>query len=81
MTAIYELSNNGSEATSIALGNFLGIKHRTSLHSFFQKNKFIAKYVDIIIGTPLKPSKYILTDKGKEVVSLIYHFRNFYINF
>ena len=78
LTAIYEISKSGGEVTTPALMDYMRLGSNAIL-TFFKRNiDIIKQYVDIKAG---KPKKYILNDKGKEIVSLLYHFRDYYRSF
>ncbi|MBY8982711.1 MAG: hypothetical protein KGD57_07170 [Candidatus Lokiarchaeota archaeon] len=78
LMAIHKISESRLETTSNALKNYFKLT-RESIFYFFKNNNIIKQYVNIIIGTPPIPNKYILTNKGKKAVSLILHFRDYYI--
>jgi len=79
LTAIFEISNSGQEATTTSLMNYMGIKNNITILNFFKKNSnFINPYVDIIIGRAHNPTVFILKSKGKELINLIYYFRDYY---
>ncbi|MHA2007416.1 MAG: hypothetical protein ACXABO_06725 [Promethearchaeota archaeon] len=73
--AIDKLSKAGIYATSLALKDFLGLKSSKVVLSFFKGNKFIKLFVEIEKG---RPYRFSLNDRGKEVISLLSHFRDFY---
>ena len=78
LTAIYEISKSGCNVTTSALADYLKISV-PPVHTFFRKwSDLIRQYVNIVIGRGRNQSIYILTDKGKELISLIYHFKNYY---
>ncbi len=79
LTAIYKISELGHEVTNRALRNFLGLSRQT-ITDFFTRNSFFRLCVDIVKGTAPTPTKYILNDKGRKVISLIFHFRDYYTN-
>lgn len=79
LTAIYEIQNSREEVTTRSIANVLNLKETHSVRDFFKRHeKIINDYVsieDVLIG---KPNKYSLTNKGLEVVKLMYHFRDYY---
>jgi hypothetical protein len=80
LTAIYELSKSGNEVTHKMLSSYLGLTRQT-ISAFFsvsKKNSFFRQCVEIKNRGPPTPINYILTDKGRETISLIFHFRNYY---
>jgi len=78
LTAIYEISKSKNEVTLSDLANFTGLKTVT-IYKFFKKNSSLLKIcIEMKIGVAPTPTKFILTEKGKELVSLIYHFKNYY---
>ena len=82
LTAIYKISESGREVTNRTLISFLRLKRQT-ISAFFnknEKNNYFRNCVDIINGDPPTPTRYILKDKGKEIISLIFHFRDYYKN-
>ena len=82
LTAIYKITESGQEVTNRALRDYLGLSRQT-ITDFFTKNmsnSFFRQCIDIINGTAPMPTKYILNVKGRKVVSLIFHFRDYYMN-
>lgn len=49
--------------------------------NMFENRDFSKKYVRIITGTPQRPTEYYITDEGRMIVRLIYHFKKYYLNF
>ena len=81
LIAIYEISKSGRDATNISLKEYLEYKDKSSIISFFSRRYDVMRqYVGIIRGTRSKanPTKYYLNDNGKNAVSLIYKFRDYY---
>ena len=80
LIAIYEISELGEEANTPTVANYLKISN-SPVHNFFKKwRNFLKPYIKIKIGLGSKPSIYILTEKGKEIVSLLIHFRNYFLS-
>lgn len=77
LTAIYELSKSFNTVPSTALSYHLGVTH-SAVSDFFKKKSVINKYVDFTVGKGRTPTKYLLTEEGKNIVSLIFHFRDYY---
>lgn len=75
LSAIYELSKAGNNITTSTLKNYLRKKYSFSVLDFFKRNEIIKLFVDI---EPGRPYRFILNDKGRVAISLIYHFRNYY---
>ena len=78
--AIHEISKSGRDATTSTLEQYMDLT-KNSIYSFFQRNLFIEKYVDIKIGSPGwngHPTTYTLNEGGKNAVSLIYHFSDYF---
>ncbi|MFW9877094.1 MAG: hypothetical protein ACFFG0_28725 [Candidatus Thorarchaeota archaeon] len=77
ITAIYESSKMGHDPSTSILADYLKIS-TSSVHNFFRKwDAFTSKFINIIGGRGRKQSIYILTNKWKELVSLIYRFKNY----
>lgn len=75
LIAIYELSRNGIIATNKTISNYRR-KDYSGIKSFFlRRREFLNKYVDFDFG---KPTKYSLNNRGIQLVSLIYFFRDYY---
>ena len=78
LTVIHEISKSGLVVITSALADYLKISI-SPVHNFFRNwGVFIRRYVNIIVGQGSSQSRYILTDEGKEIISLIYHFKNYY---
>ena len=77
LTAIYELSKSFNKVPSTALSYHLGVTY-SAISDFFKKKSVINKYVDFTVGKGRTPTKYLLTEEGKNIVSLIFHFRDYY---
>lgn len=79
LTAIFEISKFGYEVTTTSLMKYLGIKDNATILNFFKKNSsFINSNVDIISGKAYNPTVFNLTSKGKELIKLIYYFKDYY---
>jgi len=78
LTAIYEISKSGLDVTNSTLVDYMGIERPNILNFFKIKSDFIKQYVDIIVGTRHNPTIYLLKDKGRKAISLIYHFKKYY---
>ncbi|MBA7553472.1 hypothetical protein ES705_46064 [subsurface metagenome] len=78
LTAIYEISKSKNEVTISDLARFTGLKPVT-IYKFFKKNSRLLKLsLEMKIGVAPTPTRFILTEKGREFISLIYHFKNYY---
>lgn len=75
LCAVYELSQTGRDVTTLALRDYLKKKYSWSVIDFFKKNKAIKLFVDVKAG---RPYRFILNDRGREAISLIYHFRDYF---
>lgn len=75
LTAIYEISKSGRDVTVYSLADYMGISSSSISNYFYRKKDVITQYIDIKAG---RPTKYVLNNKGRECVSLIYHFRDYY---
>jgi len=78
LTGIYKISELKNEVNSIDLADYLGLT-RQDIYDFFKRNNFIKKYINIIMGTLPNPFKYSLTDEGKKIISLMLHFKDYYL--
>jgi len=75
---IYNITESGSITTSNDLKDHFKIT-RNAVMSVFKRNSILRKYIDILAGKPpTNPTKFILTEEGNKVLSLIFHFRNHY---
>lgn len=81
LTGIYNITELGVDVTTKNLLSYLGLSpaSHSSVHNFIKrKGKFLAKYINIIRGKSHKSTKFTLTKEGKELIKLIYHFKNYY---
>ncbi|MFX1453193.1 MAG: hypothetical protein ACFFCM_20335 [Promethearchaeota archaeon] len=80
LTAIYEISNFKSDVTISDLIEYTGFDQST-IHRFFYKNSdLVRQSIEIKVRGAPKPTIFSLTEKGREYLSLIYHFKNYYSN-
>ncbi len=78
LTAIYEISKSKNEVTISDLASFTRLKPVT-IYKFFKKNSSLLKQsIEMKIGGAPTPTRFVLTEKGREFVSLLYHFKNYY---
>ena len=78
LTAIFEISKLKHEVTISDIANFTGFNPST-IHSFFKKeSELLRQSIEIKIGLAPTPTRFILTEKGREFISLINHFKNYF---
>ena len=75
LTAIYEITKSGYDVTVYTLAEYLKISSSSISNYFYRKKNVITQYIDIIAR---RPTKYVLNKYGGEIISLIYHFRDYY---
>ena len=76
MIALYEISKRKQGGVTRGdLSHHLGIKEYSK--RVFENRKFLEKYVEIISGEKNRETLYFIK---LEVVSLMYYFRDYYIN-
>ncbi len=79
LTAIYEISKSEHDVTSTALMNYMGLTRTRPILIFFRrKNSFIKNYVKVVVGRGRHPTKFVLTEEGKDAIKIIQHFKNYY---
>ncbi len=78
LTAIDEISKKGDEVTISRLSRYMGIKAPSISNYFYRSKDIIKRYITVKSGTKNKPTKYFLSEMGKDALSLINHFREYF---
>lgn len=78
LTAIDEISKKGDEVTISRLSRYMGIKVLSISNYFYRSKDIIKRYITVKSGTKNKPTKYFLSEMGKDALSLINHFREYF---
>ncbi len=78
LTAINEISKNEDDVTIYKLSRFMGITTSSISNYFYRRKDVITRYINTKSGTKSNPTKYYLNKMGKEAISLIYHFRDYF---
>jgi len=81
LTAIYEISNSGRKVTHSTLSEYMGLAIPSIYYFFKRRNNLVSKYVDIEVGKSGwkgEETKYFLNEKGRELISLLNHFKDYF---
>ena len=76
LTAINNISNAGNIVTNSSLADYLGeVSYKTPM-DFFNRNNYLRKFVNI--NKNKKITTYSLTKKGKDAITLMEYFKEYY---
>jgi len=72
---IYEFNKTNVDATNETISDHLGVDYSGVKSFFFKRRHFLEHYVNFNSG---RPTKYLLNDKGRNLVSLLNYFKQHY---
>ena len=78
LTAINEISKKGDDVTIHKLARFMGVSAPSISNYFYRRKDVITRYITTISGTKSSPTIYYLNTTGKEAISIINHFKDYY---
>ena len=78
--ALYEISEEKSEITSLDLEEKMNISRSAILKFFTKRKELLEKYGNIIPARGRIPLKYYMNDDGKKIVCLMHYFIDYYRN-